>query len=138
MVLRSVVAHFLILLLLACPYPCLTRAEACVQGPAKGKCRPHDSCCSCPCSKTGEDRPGAPVSCPEGGTCLCHGAVMERHVAPPNPDCQFVTFLPLDAMHVVQGAVAIERDFFAEQAACHFPAVDSGRAVRALIGSLLL
>jgi hypothetical protein len=63
---------------------------------------------------------------------------VDRHIAPPNPDCESVTFLPLDAVFLVRAAFAIERGFLTEQAACHFPAADSGRAVRALIASLLL
>ena len=63
---------------------------------------------------------------------------MDRHVAPPNPDYEIVTFLPLDAVLLVRVAFAVERGFITEQAACHFPSADSGRAVRALIASLLL
>jgi hypothetical protein len=33
-----------------------------------------------------------------GGTCLCHGAVMDRHVVSPDPGLAVVTFLPLDGM----------------------------------------
>ena len=63
---------------------------------------------------------------------------MDRHIAPPNPDYEIVTFLPLDAVLLVRVAFAVERGFITEQAACHFPSADSGRAVRALIASLLL
>jgi hypothetical protein len=63
---------------------------------------------------------------------------MDRHVAPPNPDSQIVTFVRLDTVLLVRGAVAVERGFFTQQAACHFAAAQSGRAVRALIASLLL
>jgi hypothetical protein len=63
---------------------------------------------------------------------------MERHVAPSNPDGEIVTSLPADAVLLVRETSAIERGFSTQQAACHFAAVDSGRAVRALIASLLL
>ena len=63
---------------------------------------------------------------------------MDRHVTPPNPDYEIVTFLPLDAAFLAREAFAIERGFSTEQAACHFPAAYSGRAVRVLIASLLL
>jgi len=76
--------------------------------------------------------------CPKGGTCLCHGAVMDRHVTPPNPDCEMVTCLPLDAVLLIQGVFAGQRGFGTDQTACHFRAAASGRAVRALIASFLL
>jgi hypothetical protein len=63
---------------------------------------------------------------------------MDRHVAPPSFGCEVVTFLPLDAGLPVRGAFAVDRGLSSEQAACHFPNADSGRAVRALIASLLL
>ena len=138
MVFRSAVDCLLIAVLMACPYPCLMGAAASMGGPATGSCQAHDSCCPSSGSKTSKDRPSAPVSCPESGTCLCHGAVMDRHVAPPTPDCEIVTFLPMDAVPLVGAVSAIEQGFSTEQAACHFAAADSGRAVRALIASLLL
>jgi hypothetical protein len=63
---------------------------------------------------------------------------MDRHVATPGLDYEIVTFLPPDAALRNREAFAVKRGFSTEQAACHFPAADSGRAVRALIASLLL
>ena len=59
-------------------------------------------------------------------------------MALPNFDCEIMALLPLDVMLLVPGAFSIERGFSTEQAACHFPGAESGRAVRALIESLLL
>ncbi len=63
---------------------------------------------------------------------------MDQHVEMPNPEQAVVTFLSLDAMFLIQEPFAIKRGSLSETAACHFPATDSGREVRALIESLLL
>ena len=138
MVFRSGAVYLLVAVLLACPYPCLLRATAYMEASAIGTCRANDSCCPSPGSKTGKDHPSAPVSCPEGGTCLCHGAVMDRHVEMPNPDHAVVTSLPPDAMVLVGEPFHLDNGFSTERTACHFPAAESGREVRALIASLLL
>jgi len=63
---------------------------------------------------------------------------MDRHVEMPNPDQAVVTCLPPDAMVLVGKSFGLDDGFSTERAACHFPAAKSGRAVRALIASLLL
>jgi hypothetical protein len=63
---------------------------------------------------------------------------MDRHVEMPNPDQAIVTCLPPDAMVLVGKSFGLDDGFATERAARHFPAAKSGRAVRALIASLLL
>jgi hypothetical protein len=46
--------------------------------------------------------------------------------------------LPVDTTLLVRESFVVEPGCISERAACHFPAVDFGRAVRALIESLLL
>jgi hypothetical protein len=138
MVLRAAIVHLLVAVLLACPYPCLMRAAASLAACAADDCAVDDDCCGSPGSETGDGHCGTPDCCPEGGTCLCHGAVISPHVAPPSLDLAIVTLLSLDGPTLVRETVAIDRGFGDEQAACHFAAVSSGRAVRALIASFLL
>ena len=135
---RRVTVYLLVVTVLACPYPCLARAAVGAQASTIQECREADSCCPRPHSETGKDQSGKPISWPESGTCLCHGAVADRHVAPPDPDAGIAAFLPLDAPFVGWEPFAIERGVFTERAASHFPTANSGREVRALIASLLL
>ena len=97
MVVRAATVCLLVVVLLACPYPCLMHAAVGLGNSATEPCQADDDCCGSPGSETGKDHSGAPAPCSQGGTCLCHGAVMERHVAPPALDCEIVTFLPHDA-----------------------------------------
>ena len=128
----------LIATLLLCPYTCLSHAAAGSWASATAGRQTCDCCCPGPASEAGKDRPCEPGSSPVNGTCLCHGAVMDRHVAPPTLDQAFVAILPLDAMLLVRESFATQRDFPAEHVACHFAAAISGRDVRALMASLLL
>jgi hypothetical protein len=63
---------------------------------------------------------------------------MDRHVEMPNPEHAAVVCLPPEAMVLVGEPLSQEDKFSTARAACHFPAVASGREVRALIASLLL
>jgi hypothetical protein len=137
-VFRTATIYVLVAVLLACPYPCLIRAAAELEKPVTECCGADDDCCGFPCCGADKDHSGAPSSCPEGGTCLCHGAVMERPAAPPILDCAIAAFLPLDAAILIREAAGGERGPITVKAACHFASVNSGRAVRALIASLLL
>jgi hypothetical protein len=63
---------------------------------------------------------------------------MERQTAAPEPDDGAVSFLTLEAI-LCAGENCFAKDgSLGERAACHFPAADSGRQVRALIESYLL
>ena len=131
--------HLLAAILLACPYVCLSSAAAGSGGASpcgsrSGGCK----CCSHPAPQGKKGGPKQPNSRPGGGVCLCHGAVVERHVEMPNPDDAAATCLPSDAMLLLGTPIGRNDGFSTERAACHFPAAESGRAVRALIASLLL
>ena len=131
--------HLLAAILLACPYLCLSNASVLSAMSFMHTTPPMGcDCCSRPIPQDSKDCPSQPDSRQGSGTCLCHGAVMDQHVEMPNLDQAVVTFLSLDATLLIQGPFAIERGSLSETAACHFPAADSGREVRALIESLLL
>jgi len=138
--LRVATVHFVVAVLLACPFACLAQAAASL--PPWTWTLASDSGCDC-CSRSiprdSHKCPGKPADSRQGsGTCLCHGAVMDRPAVPPDPGHEVVGFVPLDTVLVVRGPLAIERSFFTGRTPCHFPAADSGREVRALIASLLL
>jgi hypothetical protein len=134
---RRVTVYLLVVAVLACPYPCLARAAG-GQASAIGECRDADSCCPGPRSATGRNQSGQPIALPGSGTCLCHGAVADRPVAPPDPDAGIAAFLPSDVLFAGCEPPAFERGLCTELAASHFPTANSGREVRALIASFLL
>jgi hypothetical protein len=72
------------------------------------------------------------------GTCLCHGAVMDRQVVSVDAQHEIVTLVVPDADLSGSQLWAAGRDVLADRRACHFHAAESGREVRALIASLLL
>jgi hypothetical protein len=102
---------------------------------------PGCRCCCAPSdsrpSEKGKERPDAPCSKP-GGTCLCHGAVMDRPTAPPMPNAGIVSLLPPEGMLPAGEWFFAADGLLPGQAACHFPAAESGREVRALVASFLL
>ncbi|MGA2617013.1 MAG: hypothetical protein ABSF26_05330 [Thermoguttaceae bacterium] len=135
---RATIVHFLVALVLACPYLCLPRAvgrsgQSAVQG-----CLEADPCCpgadSEPC-KHGPGKPGHHVCT---GTCLCHGAILSRHVTPPAPDQSIASPLPPVAGRMPGEWSCGGGGSAAEPNASHFPTADSGRTLRALIQSFLL
>jgi len=63
---------------------------------------------------------------------------MDRHLEMPNPEHAFVTCVALDAIFMVGQLFGLDNGLSTERIACHFPAAESGREVRALIASLLL
>lgn len=133
MALQTATVYLLVAVLLACPFPCLAHAAASVDPCAAGDCA-----AACPASDSGNERSDDPCSDSDSGTCLCHGAVMDRPAALPNPDAGIVSLLPLDGMLLAGESFFVEDRLLTGQAACHFPSADSGREVRALIESLLL
>lgn len=140
MIPRAATVCLLVAVLLACPLPCLSRAAASVRG-CGGHSQGQDACCQdacCPRPESGEDRPCERDSRSGSGMCLCHGAVMDRPTTPPSPDGGLVSVLPLDAMLCAGESFFVEDRILTGRAACHFPAAESGREVRALIESLLL
>lgn len=135
---RTATVYALVAVLLACPYPCLSQASACAGGADSTHRGKRDACCSGCASETGNDRPDESRSGSAGGTCLCHGAVVERPASPANPDHLLMTLLPRDALLNVRPSFSFERGLPTEPAARHFPAAHSGREVRAFMESLLL
>ena len=140
--LGTATVHLLTAILLVCPYLCLSNAAA---GTATCSTRGYPSggcdCCSRAVprdSQGSKDCPEQPDSRQGSGTCLCHGAVVDRHVETPNPDHAIVTCLTPDVAALVVDPFGLDERFSNERSACHFPAAESGREVRALIVSLLL
>jgi len=136
---RTATIYVIVGTLLFCPYICFIQAGA-IQGTS---CcvrdnRVSDCCCPSPASEPGKDRPSNPET--EGGTCLCHGAVLQSPTTLPSLDIMPTVFLPSDdLLSTAKSSSVLGDDLFAvEHAVCHFPAADSGREVRALIESLLL
>jgi hypothetical protein len=133
---RVTTVHVVVAVLLTCPFICLAQAAGLSTSTA---CDPSGcGCCPKSASGGGKECPGKPDPYQGSGTCLCHGAVMDRHVVAPDPGHEFVGFVPLDTGLLAQGPVADEGGLTTQRASCHFPSADSGRAVRALIVSLLL
>jgi hypothetical protein len=127
--------------LLLCPYLCLGQVAA-VYKTSTGvacDCQDDDCCCPMPASDSDGNRPSDSDSRTQGGTCLCHGAILQSPVAPPSLDCGPVTFSLAGDLSAAAGPSLRGDGLLAvDRAVCHFPAADSGREVRALIDSLLL
>jgi hypothetical protein len=136
-VFRAFTVYLVVGVLVACPFPCLAKAaEGTSAACTGGGCGACDCCCPDSGSESDGDGPVTPDCC-DGGTCLCHGAVVEPHVQLPSPQAEPAVLACIEdvlALAAISGfdAVAVDRT------ACHFPSADSGRKVRALIESLLL
>jgi len=63
---------------------------------------------------------------------------MDRHAEMPDPDQVTATSFSPDSIVLARNSIGLDYGFSAERAACHFPAAESGREVRALIESFLL
>jgi len=137
MELQTATVYLLVAVLLACPFPCLAQAAGSMGVCATNDCTATDACC-CPSSEGGKEQSNDPCSDQGCGTCLCHGAVMDRPAVVPSPDPGIVSLMPSAAVLLAGESLFAEDRHFTGQAACHFPSADSGRQVRALIESLLL
>ena len=135
MVGRAETAWVLITTLLLCPFACLGQAVASFTSTEVG-CGATDTCCA-PSGSPADDRgPGDREGGERGGNCLCHGAVMADHSS--DWELQPVAvFWVLAALPTTVGPALSADDASAEEHACHFANVDSGREVRALIESFL-
>jgi hypothetical protein len=132
---RTATIHLIIAVLLACPYVCLSHAAAMPQSArSSGGC----TCCSRPVPQNSKSCPVQPERQQRGGTCLCHGAVMDRQTHMPGLERAIVLLEAPDAPAIMSEPLAVERVFWTGWVASHFPTADSGREVRALIASLLL
>ncbi|MGA2799579.1 MAG: hypothetical protein ABSE63_18510 [Thermoguttaceae bacterium] len=140
MVLRTATVYTLVCLLLVCPYPCLARAaNACCEGTEKDcDCQDRDPCCPADSSETGDIPPGNPDCCTQGGTCLCHGAILEHCAHPIIIDVGLVAPLSVEALLIPAQSFVVDNAILPERAACHFHSAESGRKVRALIESFLI
>lgn len=140
MVLRTATVYSLVCVLLVCPYPCLARAaNACCEGSEKD-CgyQDRDPCCPADTSEKGDNLPGNSDCCTQGGTCLCHGAILEHCAYPIIIDAGLVAPLPVEALPIPSQSFVVEGGLLADRVACHFHSAESGRKVRALIGSFLI
>ena len=138
MVCRTITAYLMVGTLLACPFPCLAEA-ACAAGSAGlgGHSSGGGDCCLSVQSDVGQDE-GEDCGCNDGGTCLCHGAVMKPHTPPPGPQSDLVAVVHVDEPAARPCATFSGDGVPLGRTACHFPSADSGRMVRALIESLLI
>jgi hypothetical protein len=140
MILRTATVYTVICALLLCPYPCLARAaNNCSEKKYKDcDCQGRDTCCPAESSERGDNPPGDSDCCTQGGTCLCHGAIVEHCTAPISLDADFVAPLPMYALPILTESFIADFGFLKERTACHFYSAESGRKVRALIESFLI
>ena len=135
---RRATIYVVIGTLLLCPYTCLGRAVAVAETADCVRDCPDDDCCSpTPTPDSGKDRPSD--SSGQGGSCLCHGAVLQSPAILPGVDAGPAVFVAVDdLLALTRSSIFADSLFAVEHTICHFPAADSGREVRALIESLLL
>ena len=140
MVLRTATVYTLVCVLLMCPYSCMVRAaNACCKGTEKDcDCQDRDSCRQADSPETGNNMPDNQDCCTQGGTCLCHGAILEHCAHPIIIDAGLVAPLPLEALLIPGQSFVVDSGLLAERAACHFHSAESGRKVRALTESFLI
>jgi hypothetical protein len=140
MVFRTATVYTLVCVLLFCPYPCLARAvnNCCEKTENECDCQDRDPCCPADSSDSGDNLPVNHDCCSQGGTCLCHGAILEHCANPIIIDAGLVAPLPLGAFLMPGQMFVVDYSLFPERGACHFHSADSGRKVRALIESFLI
>lgn len=131
MLVRRAIVWLVIGTVVACPFPCLAEAA---QGSASDATVLRNQCGCC-----GPVQPTEPMPRPssQGGTCLCHGAVLEHVAQVPGLDLQPVAVYWFDvALQIVSPATIELGDL--NLSACDFANADSGRTIRALIESFLI
>jgi hypothetical protein len=140
MALRTSTVYMLVCVLLVCPYPCLARAEekCCESAENDCDCQDRDACSSADSTETGGNTPANPDCCTQGGTCLCHGAILEHCAHPITSDAGLVAFVPAETALIPGQSYVADMGLLPERAACHFPSAESGRKVCALIESFLI
>jgi hypothetical protein len=133
---RRATIYVVIGTLLICPYACQGRATAATKTVDSVWDCSDDDCCS-PTPNSGKDRPSDYSR--QGGSCLCHGAVLQSPATLPSVDVGCVAFVAADdLLAATRSSIFADSLLAVEHTGCHFPTVDSGREVRALIRSLLL
>jgi hypothetical protein len=114
-------------------------ANACCERTEKDcDCQDQDLCSPADSSETGDNPPVNHDCCTQGGTCLCHGAILEHCAHPIIIDAGLVAPLPVDALPIPGQLFVADSSLLPERAACHFHSAESGRKVRALIESFLI
>jgi hypothetical protein len=129
---RVAAVHVMIAVVLACPFLCAAQAESAeTEGSESVWCGSH-----APSDEDGKQCPEGPesghCSC---RACLCRGAVVDRHVETPRLTRLFAAYT---AVNVASAEIIFRTGLPVPHTACHFPAAESGREVRALIESFLL
>jgi hypothetical protein len=138
LVIRFATVHLVAVVLLVCPYLCLPGFSS-AAGEASG-CSESEEECDCYRQPTQADRdncPCQPTPRQGCGSCLCRGAIMDRHVDAPAPDYSVVSFLLADTGFPA-GEFSDGTGFSTHRAGGSHPTAETGREVRALIASLLL
>jgi hypothetical protein len=137
---RTIAIYLLVCALLFCPYPCLSHiVNVCCETPGKDRdCEERDNCCPTTSAEPCQKSPGNSDCCTRNGTCLCHGAILEHFQAPADFQSELEVILPLDMLLTLRDSFVVDNICFNERATCHFPLVESGRKVRALIESFLI
>lgn len=131
MLVRRAIVWLVIGTVVACPFPCLAEAA---QGFASDATVVRNQCGCC-----GPVQPTEPVPLPssQGGTCLCHGAVLEHVAQVPALELQPVSVYWFEvALQIVSPSAFDMGDL--QLSACDFAIADSGRTIRALIESFLI
>ena len=138
MVVRIATNWVLIVTLVICPFACLGQSVGTTVASETGAgCRVADRCCAPSGTPTGDRGPSDRDPSDEGGSCLCHGAVMTDH----SPDSELQpapVFWTIPALSASMAFGVYAVGSLTEKHACHFANVDSGRTLRALIESFLL
>jgi hypothetical protein len=143
MIYRIVTAWVVAATMLLCPFLCLANAAT----PSKSTSPEHrravtHACACCPASgsQSKDKEPCERDSGSQGGTCLCHGAVMDLHAKPIAVQAERGIFFLFDELFAnTAKAQLFHANAVRHPASCHFVAsADRGRGIRALIESLLI
>lgn len=138
MVVRIATVWVLMATLVVCPLACLGGSVATGAIPVLDTCcGAVDRCCAPSGSPSGDRGPCDRDPSEEGGSCLCHGAVLADH----SSDAELHPVPVLWAIPALSASMTCRLstvDAAEHQHVCHFANVDSGREVRALIESFLL
>lgn len=137
MIFRVATTWSVIAALLICPFLCLANSVGSYNTTPGGHHNSVSDDC-CPSSgPTNGDRPSDNNSSNPGGACLCHGAVLYAHFAA-GMELQEVPTSWISGDGLTSIEVALLTSILSEDRnTCHFPSIDSGREVRALIESFL-
>jgi hypothetical protein len=138
MFVRVATAWVLVTTLMLCPFACLAKTVATFPGTVTSHSQRDQCTCCCPTgSRTSDDGSGHRVPSGKGGSCLCHGAVLDAGSSDPQVVAVPVFWADSAVPRLTARSLSLA-DSVANGHACHFPNADSGREMRALIESFLL